>query len=166
MSQVLRILAATALLAAPAAAQQRPVFEFSIPNIMRGPEHYGREPQRVRWSADGRWIYFYWNAPGTKWSQPLAPYRVRATAGATPEQLTEAGIDSVAPLFADGSLSRDRRWKAVSHEGDLYLVDLRSGTSRRLTHTNAIEASPTIAGDGSVIYFVRDNNVSASTSPR
>ena len=159
MSQLLRTLAACGLLSVPAAAQSRPAFDFSIANIMRGPEHYGREPQRVRWSADGRWIYFYWNAPGTKWSEPLAPYRVRAVAGATPERLTEAQTDSVAPLFADGSLSRDRRWKAVSHEGDLYLVDMRAGTSRRLTYTNVIEASPTIAGDGSAIYFVRDNNV-------
>ena len=154
-----RAIAICVTLAAPAAAQQGTTFDFSIASMMRGPELYGREPQRVRWSPDGRWIYFYWNAPGTKWSEPLAPYRVRALAGATPEKLTETQIDSVAPLFADGSLSRDRRWKAVSHEGDLYLVDLRAGTSRRLTYTNGVESSPTISGDGSSVFFVRDNNV-------
>src|SRR5688500_7726676 len=86
-----------------AAAQERPAFELTIANMMRGPEVYGREPQRVRWSVDGRYIYFYWNAPGTKWSEPLHPYRVRAAAGATPERLTEAQIDSAGPLFAEGS---------------------------------------------------------------
>jgi len=40
-------------------------FDFTIKNIMRGPELYGRAPTNVRWSADGRWIYFQWNAPGT-----------------------------------------------------------------------------------------------------
>jgi dipeptidyl aminopeptidase/acylaminoacyl peptidase len=159
MHTAFKTLAALSLLATAAGAQPRPSFDFSIANMMRGPELYGREPQRVRWSPDGRWILFYWNEPGTKWSEPLAPYRVRAAAGAVPEELSEAAADSIAPLFADGTLSRDRRWKAVSHEGDLYLVDMRLGMTRRLTHTNVIEANPTIAGDGSAVYFVRDNNV-------
>ena len=155
------ILVAAALALEPAAmaAQQRPAFELSIANIMRGPEVYGREPQRVRWSADGRHIYFYWNAPGTKWSEPLRPYRVRAVAGAAPEALSEAQLDSAGALFADGSFSRDRRRKIAAHEGDLYLVDTRLGTVTRLTETVVIEANPTITGDGSAAYFVRDNNV-------
>ncbi len=140
-------------------AQQRQGFDLTIPSIMRGPEVYGREPQRVRWAADGRSIYFYWNAPGTKWSEPLHPYRVRAVAGASPERLTEAQMDSSAPLFADGSYTRDRRIKIVSHEGDLYVVDTRTAAIRRLTQTAVTEASPTITGDGTGAYFVRDNNV-------
>jgi dipeptidyl aminopeptidase/acylaminoacyl peptidase len=142
-----------------AGGQQRPAFDLSIANIMRGPEIYGREPQRVRWSADGRHIYFYWNAPGTKWSEPLRPYRVRAAAGATAEALTEPQLDSAGALFADGSFSRDRRRKIASHEGDLYLVDTRLGAVTRLTETVVLEANPTMMGDGSGAYFVRDNNV-------
>jgi dipeptidyl aminopeptidase/acylaminoacyl peptidase len=153
-------LALLAVVALPsvAAAQQRPAFDLTIANIMRGPEVYGREPQRVRWSADGRWIYFYWNPPGTKWSEPLWPYRIRAAAGATPERLTETLVDSAGPVVAEGSLTRDRRLKAVAFEGDLYLVDTRSAVARRLTQTVAAESSPSIAADGSAIYFVRDNN--------
>ena len=59
-----RLTLAALLATTPLAAQTKP-FEFTIQNIMRGPELYGREPQRVRWSADGRWIYFQWNEPGT-----------------------------------------------------------------------------------------------------
>src|SRR6202022_880223 len=72
-------------------------FDFSIKNIMRGPELYGRVPSNVRWSADGRWIYFQWNAPGTDWREPLRPYRVRAIAGAAPERITLAQADSALP---------------------------------------------------------------------
>ena len=140
-------------------AQQRPAFELTIANMMRGPEVYGREPQRVRWSADGRHLYFYWNAPGTKWSEPLQPYRVRAVAGATPERLTEAQIDSAGPLFADGSYTRDRRLKVTSYEGDLYLVDTRASRVTRITQTVANESNPSIVASGAGAYFVRDNNV-------
>lgn len=156
----LPVLLALLFASIPAFAQQaQPSFDLTVANIMRGPELYGREPQRVRWSADGRWIYFHWNAPGTKWSEPLAPYRVRAVTGATPERLTEAQVDSAGPMFADGTFSRDRRWKAVAFEGDLYLVDTKTGSARRLTQTVVAESSPAIAGDGSAVYFVRENNV-------
>jgi len=161
MKPAVTILAAAALATTVASvgAQPAPAFDFSIKNMMRGPELYGREPQRVRWSADGRYIHFAWNPPGTKWSEPLANYRVRAQAGAQPERLTEAQNDSAGPLFADGSYSRDRRWKAVSYEGDLYVVDMRAGAARRLTQTVESEGAPTITADGSGAYFVRDNNV-------
>jgi hypothetical protein len=46
--------------ALPANAQQTTPFDFSIKNIMRGPELYGRPPANVHWSADSKWIYFTW----------------------------------------------------------------------------------------------------------
>jgi dipeptidyl aminopeptidase/acylaminoacyl peptidase len=157
---VSRVVLLSALgVAAPASAQQRPAFDLTIANIMRGPEVFGREPQRVRWSADGRYIYFYWNPPGTKWSDPPYPYRIRATSGATPERLTEAQIDSAGPLFADGSYTRDRRLKVTSYEGDLYLVDIRTSRVTRLTETVTNETAPSMVANGVGVYFVRDNNV-------
>jgi len=165
------------LLAAPAGAQQpapsrtsggvrgptgtapATAFDFSIENIMRGPEIYGRPPERVSWTPDSRWIYFYWNPPGTDWREDVKPYRVRAQAGARPEEVAEAVMDSVGPLLQEGSESRDHRLRAVSYRGDVYLVDTRNSTARRLTHTRTLESEPRISPDGRTIYFVRDDNV-------
>ncbi len=133
-------------------------FDFSIKNIMRGPELYGRAPSNVRWTADGKWIYFQWNAPGTDWREPLRPHRVRAVAGATPERITIAQADSALPSVADGDLAPDGRARAVEANGDLYLVQLRDGSARRLTQTVAAETRPTFSADGRTIYFLRDNN--------
>ena len=68
-----RLVVAASLTAAPVAAQQ-PKFDFTIANIMRGPEVYGREPQNVRWSADGQWIYFGSTRTGRfeVWKMPSA----------------------------------------------------------------------------------------------
>src|SRR3954452_24460629 len=107
-----------ALLPATLAAQQ---FDFRIKNMMRGPEIYGREPQNVRWSADGKWIYFTWLEPGSDWRLPARPFRVRAAPGAQPERVTDAQMDSIAPLVDNGRLSPDARLKVVSSAGDLYL---------------------------------------------
>src|SRR6185503_9137991 len=89
---------AAAMVAAPLAAQQ-PKFDFTIANIMRGPEVYGRDPQNVRWTADGQWIYFQWLEPGSDWRLPLKQFRVRAQPGAKPEVVAPA--DLAQALFAD-----------------------------------------------------------------
>jgi dipeptidyl aminopeptidase/acylaminoacyl peptidase len=133
-------------------------FDFSIPSFMRGPEIYGREPQRVQWSADSRWLYFQWNPPGTDWREPSHPYRVRA-AGGTPERVPDAQLDSVGALLESGDLARDRRSRVVSSQGDLYIVTLPSGGVRRLTQTVADERDPHFSADGRRVFFIRDNNV-------
>jgi dipeptidyl aminopeptidase/acylaminoacyl peptidase len=153
------LLALAVLLAAPLGAQQPAAFDFSIQNIMRGPELVGRPPERVRWTPDSKWIYFYWLEPGTDWREKLQPFRVRPEAGAKPERVSLAHMDTVGPLLAEGSDSRDGRLRAVSYDGDLFLVDTRASTARRLTETLARESSPQFAADGKRVYFVRDDNV-------
>ena len=168
----LSLLALAAAVAAPLGAQ-RPAataidtaatrapspFAFRIENIMRGPELTGREPDSVRWSPDGQFIYFTWLPPGTDWRERPKPYRVRAAAGARPEQLTREQADTVAPMLAAGSETPDHRWKASAWRGDLYLVDLRNGGVRRLTATYEDETAPVFAADARRVFFVRGDNV-------
>ncbi len=134
-------------------------FDLSVANIMRGPELYGREPQDVRWSVDSRWIYFRWNEPGAKWDAPTQSFRVRATAGSKPEEVSSAHMDSVGAILADGARSRDGRSMAVSYRGDIYLVDTRAGTSHRLTETLAAENGARFTLDEAGVVFTKDNNV-------
>ena len=149
------------LLASPAALRGQAAFDFSIRNIMRGPELYGRTPSNVRWTADGRWIHFQWNEPGTDWREPLRPYRVRAEPGARPQRLSEAQADSAAPYVADGPTSPDRRSRVVDALGDLWLVSVRDGSARRLTQTVAAESRPSFSADGRSVHFTRDGNAFA-----
>jgi len=159
MKTTLLLCSALSIVAAPLAAQRTGGFDFSTKNMMRGPELYGREPQQVRWSADGKWIYFNWLEPGSDWRLPARPFRVRATPGATPERLTNAQMDSLAPMVDNGRMSSDGRRKVVSSGGDLYLIDMGAGTSRQLTQTFDIESNPTFSTDGREIFFVRNDNV-------
>ncbi len=146
------------LIASPVGAQQAPTFDFSIANIMRGPELYGRQPTNVRWSADSRWIYFSWVEAGSDWRETPKPYRVRAVPGSKPERISPAQLDSAGALVSSGDLSTDGRYQAVEHNGDIYITDMQRGTSRRLTETLAQERQPRFSTDGSKVYFVRENN--------
>ena len=150
----------TLVVAASASAQAR--FELSVPKIMRGVENTGREPSQVRWSPDGRWIYFRWLPPGTDWKESLKPYRVRALPGSEPERLSPAAADSLEPLIAEGPLSADGKRRVVSVRGDLYLIELPTGQVRRLTDTPGVnEVSPRFDRNGRQVLFRRDNNVFA-----
>jgi dipeptidyl aminopeptidase/acylaminoacyl peptidase len=155
-----RILAAVAALTmAPSVALSQ--FDFSIKNMMRGPELYGREPGNVRWSADSKWIYFNWLEPGSDWRLTSKPFRVHPAPGAKPERVTEAHMDSIAPLLDAGRASPDGRVRVVNTGGDLYLVDVGGGRVRRLTQTFGVESNPTFSADGRELFFVRDDNVYA-----
>jgi len=168
----MRLVLPALLLAAPLSAQTlaarqpsadgaRAPLEFTIANLMRGPELYGREPSQVRWTADGRWLYFQWNPPGTDWRVSPKPYRVRAVEGATPEAVSEAHMDSIGPLLQPGRPSPDRKRRVVAYRGDLYLVAEGASVARRLTQTASVESDPAFSADGRLVYFVRDNNVYA-----
>ena len=151
-------LALAAVFAPGALVSQAPKFEFTIKNMMRGPEIYGREPAQIRWSPDNQWIYFQWLPPGSDFRDAVKPYRIRAQAGAKPEALTPAQVDSVGPLIADGSYSKDHSMKVVAYAGDLYIVDMKRSTARHLTQTAANESNPRFSSDGSKVMFVRDGN--------
>lgn len=125
------------VLSSPAFGQRQSTFNFSIKNIMRGPELYGRPPGDVRWSNDSKWIYFTWLEPGTDWRE----------------------FDSAGAIVTTGERSKNGRYMAVEFNGDLYLTDLQSGTTRRFTQTVAREHDPEFAVDAKRLFFVRDDNV-------
>jgi dipeptidyl aminopeptidase/acylaminoacyl peptidase len=142
-------------------AQQTAPFDFSIKNIMRGPELYGRPPANVRWSADSKWIYFTWLEPGTNWREQPKQFRVRAVPGAKPERVSLQQVDSTGPRLAQSERSHSGRYAAVEFNGDIFINDLTSGTTRRLTQTVESEQSPQFSANDREILFVRNNNVYA-----
>jgi dipeptidyl peptidase IV (DPP IV)-like protein/WD40 repeat protein len=147
------------LLAPAIGSQQSGHFDFSIRNIMRGPELYGRPPENVRWSADSKWIYFTWLEPGTDWREQPQQFRVRAVPGSRPERVSPGQADSTGPRFARGERSHDGRYIAVEFNGDIYINDLTSATTRRVTQTVESERNPQFSADDRTLYFVRNNNV-------
>src|SRR5205085_9153875 len=143
----------------PVGAQQTKPFDFSIKNLMRGPELYGRQPTDVRWSADSKWIYFTWLEPGTDWRETPKQFRVRAVPGSKPERVSIQQVDSTGARFARGDRSHNGRYTAVDFGGDLYINDLTTGTNRRLTQTVEAERNPAFSADDRQIFFIRNNNV-------
>jgi len=147
------------LIAVRVGAQTPARFDFSIKNIMRGPELYGRQPDNVHWSADSKWIYFTWLEPGTDWRERPKQFRVSAVPGAKPERVSIQQADSTGFRYAESERSHNARYSVVEFNGDLYVNDLTNGTTRRLTQTVETENNPHFSASDREIYFVRNNNV-------
>ena len=152
-------LAFTIYCADPLLAQTQNPFDFSIKNIMRGPELYGRQPDNVHWSADSKWIYFTWLEPGTDWRETPKQFRVRAVPGAKPERVSIRQADTTGARFAGGERSHNGRFTIVEFNGDLYINDLTTGSTRRLTQTVEAERNPQFSSTDRDVFFVRNNNI-------
>jgi len=128
-------------------------FRLTVESIMRGPDLVGTAPSNLRFSADGRYVYFAWRSPGVDTLD--RDYRAAVTGAQSPERLPRNVVDTIA--MADGTWSPDLRREIVVLKGDLWLVE-RTGAKRRLTQTPAPESDPAWSADGRTVYFTRDGN--------
>src|SRR5439155_979588 len=75
-------------------------FQLTVENIMRGADLVGTAPANVRFSADGRYVYFRWRSPGADTADQ--DYRA-AVAGWSPERIARC-VYVTCPM-ADGTWS-------------------------------------------------------------
>ncbi len=68
-------------------------------------------------------------------------------------------VDSTINLNAPASATEDYSILVYEKGGDVYLLDTKAKTFRKLTTTNAEEKNPTISPDGQYVAFTRENNL-------
>src|SRR5579871_374390 len=152
-------IAALALLLAagrftPAPAEGK--FALTIDNIMRGPQLYGYEPARVRWSGDGRRIFFQWKQASDAPEKPLDTYVVNRD-GSGLRKLTDEEARLAPP--ANGRYTRDRSRAVWAADGDLFLYDFKLDKGRQLTRTAEAETNPEFTFDETRVAFMRGGNL-------
>ena len=150
MVRIRSVLSVLSVLSGPSVLSAQS-FQLTVDNIMRGPELVGTAPGNVRFSADGRHVYFRWRAPGV--DSLDQDYRV-AVSGGAPERLPRRAVDTIAMA---GVWSPDLRRMLVVLERDLYVVE-RDGVKRRLTDTRDDESAPGWSADGATVFFRRGDN--------
>jgi len=126
---------------------------LSIDQIMEGPEFAGTQPSEVRWSVDGQRVYFRWKTTKEKKD---ALYVVDVT-DRTPRRLSDAEEREAPPSAGVENAARTK--KLYVRDGDLYLLDLKTGSKRRITATVTDESDPGFTLNSDHIYFTREGNL-------
>lgn len=141
-----------------------PLREVTLERIMSDPEWIARSPERPYWSDDGTALYFLRRREGSD-QQDLWRVEVRLVGeGAEmryvpgePRRLSEEERDEADVRFGD--ISKDRRWKLFSRDGDVFLKELATGRTRALTRTSAGEFGARFMADDGRVMFQRDGAV-------
>lgn len=154
------LMAALVCLPGPAAAQAPAVRPLTVEWIMQGPALYGYAPRAVRWSGDGRRVYFEWKQASEAPEKEYSTWVVNRD-GSGLRRLSDEEAAEAPPLRA--SRTADERLGVYARDGDIWLYDYSSDRARRLTRTSEAESSPRITRDGRRVTFVRSGNLYALT---
>lgn len=145
----LLLLLLTNLLLKPLFAQQ----PLTVDKIMADPKWIGVSPANLFWGEDSKTIYFSWNPEKTKGDSLYA-----AT-------FTDKKPFKVSPQIrrqlpaANGVYNKARTLKIYLKNGDIFLLDTKTQTTRQITNTLEVENSAAFSGNEQKILFVKANNL-------
>ncbi len=159
------VLASASALAQPApkptGSISRPT--LTVETIMQDPKDWvGTSPSSPFWSDDSQTLYFNWNpdkAPGD------SLYKVTFTNVTQSKALTAPKPAKVSPAerrglpTATGPYNRARTKRLFERQGDLFLLDVKSGNVRPLTSTVETETDAVFSGDERQVVFQRGVNL-------
>ncbi|MCO6479915.1 MAG: prolyl oligopeptidase family serine peptidase [Phaeodactylibacter sp.] len=128
---------------------------LTIEQIMKGDAFVGHLPEDIRWSEDGRTVYFSWQRGQ---DSLRSPYKVEI---ADDEMLLPLTLEEQKALPEDGDYNVDRTLKVYEKNGDLFLLELATGKVKQVTNTVGQERGPRFSGDGSKIVYTFDDNLYA-----
>jgi dipeptidyl aminopeptidase/acylaminoacyl peptidase len=115
----------------------------------------GTAPTQVRWSEDGTKLHFLWN-PERGDRDELYELDPRAE-GAKPVKVP---LEQQRWLSSNpGAYNDARTMKTYAFSGDIYVHDIRAGTTRQITNTADSESNPRFTHDGRGVLYVRGDNL-------
>jgi dipeptidyl aminopeptidase/acylaminoacyl peptidase len=131
------------------------VDSLTVAGIMRDPAWIGHAPEDIRWSLDGKEIYFQWNPAPV----PGDSLYVVSPNGGKPTPVPVALRDQLPPI--DPARSPDGRQLVYALRGDLYLSPAGELQPQPLTQTLARERNPQFDLAGERIFFEAEDNLFA-----
>jgi dipeptidyl aminopeptidase/acylaminoacyl peptidase len=143
---------ATAL--AQSAPPAGPPTTLTVDHIMRDPAQWlGGLPSAPYWSEDGKRIYFQWNPDRARRDSLY----VTTAAGAAPRKVSLREQRELPT--ARGQYDEARSRKVYEKDGDIYLLELKSGRVRRVTNTAEREIEPGFALQKRLVSYTRGGNL-------
>ena len=126
--------------------------KLTIDQIMQGEDFVGYLPTDVSWGNDSNHIYFSWNPNN---DTIRSTYQVNINS----KQIEKLSFKALKAKDNAGDFSKDYRLKVYQKGGDLFLLDLKTNATKRITSTTAYESNPEFSGDEKSILYQQNNNL-------
>jgi len=133
-------------------AQVKNNSKLTIDQIMQGEDFVGYLPTNVSWENDSSHINFSWNPDN---DTIRSTYQVNINS----KQIEKLSFKTLKASDNDGDFSKDYSQKVYQKSGDLFLLNLTTNTTKRLTSTTAYESNPQFSGDEKSILYQLKNNL-------
>lgn len=141
-----------------ATAQQTPA-PLTVEKIMQDPKWIGSSPSNIFWSPDGKKLFFDWNPSNAK---DDSLYTI-SLSDKTPQKVPLAERSAI-EAQSGGNYNREKTKLSYALNGDLYLLDIKTGKTVRITRTNEEERDPQFSfNERRIVYRVGDNLFSWDT---
>jgi dipeptidyl aminopeptidase/acylaminoacyl peptidase len=140
------------LTVAPVSAQNQPG-RLTVEKIMRDPKWMGTSPGNPGWSQDSKYIYFNWNP-----EQAITDSLYYITKDNLRPQKTSYQQRQSIIRTRDIAYNNNRSSFVYDKEGDILLVDIKTGKEKRITQTMDVESDPGFSfGDSKIVYTSNQN---------
>jgi len=128
--------------------------QLTVEKIMQNPQWIGTSPTGITWSQDSKTVFFNWN-PDKNIAD--SPYSFRLGS----KDPVKAGYHEVALTNAinNGTYNNAGTKIVYAYRGDLFLLDLKTNKTLRITQTEETESNPGFILGDEWIVFTRDANL-------
>lgn len=141
----------TLLLLSGTVAQAQQIVPLTVEKIMRDQKWIGVAPSNFQWGEDSKAVFFGWN-PENK--EKSAVYKADVLSGKFLKSDEKAKEKSIGLNYA---YSWNRTKGLAEKDGDIYLYDVKSGKTQRLTHTVERERKISLLNNGDVVFQRGEN---------
>jgi len=125
---------------------------LTIEKIMLGEKFTGISPESPRWSPSGNNLYFTW----TENVDSMPSLYVVREGNRIPQKVT---LEERKNLPTEGNYNRKRTMYVYSKNGDIFLLNLKTGNTLQITSTSTPETNPVFNLKEDKIIFVSGNNI-------
>jgi dipeptidyl aminopeptidase/acylaminoacyl peptidase len=126
---------------------------LTIEEIMQGEKFTGVSPDRMRWSPSGERLYFNWTQDVD--STPSL-YAAEAD-NPVPRKLSSEEIKKLPS--SNGTYNRSRSKMVFEKNGDIFILDIKTGAVKQITSTLTVESNPLFNLNEDKIIFTSANNL-------
>jgi dipeptidyl aminopeptidase/acylaminoacyl peptidase len=128
--------------------------QLTVEKIMRDPKWIGTSPSNPFWSQDSKTVFFGWN-PTQQISDSIYQFNV----GSNDPIKTSYIASQKASAINSGIYNTTNTQLAFVYRGDIFLLDLKTNTTTRVTQTEDFESNPKFANNNEWLIYTKNQNL-------